>query len=168
MNGNQDGQKNIKILLKSVKEKMLRGSNKNSVEKEVAFARNVKNIVIAMDAQIKLMCVILCKENSMYREERYRDTVDYYIIKRKNKSTKKEEYLKGINLYGRDNEGILRVKEPKWIEQPIWKRKLPIDIATDFESAEKVLRGLKKYYNDSDYEYFIGKIVTDYIINEIK
>ena len=41
----------------------------------------------------------------MYREERYRDTVDYYIIKRKNKSTKKEEYLKGINLYGRDNEG---------------------------------------------------------------
>jgi hypothetical protein len=33
-----------------VKEKMLRGSNKNSVEKEVAFARNVKNIVIAMDA----------------------------------------------------------------------------------------------------------------------
>lgn len=104
----------------------------------------------------------------MYREERYRDTVDYYIIKRKNKSTKKEEYLKGINLYGRDNEGILRVKEQKWIEQPIWKRKLPIDIATDFESAEKVLRGLKKYYNDSDYEYFIGKIVTDYIINEIK
>ena len=125
----------------------------------------MKNI-IAMIGQIKMKNCFQMKRGEMMQKEKYR-AEDYYIIKRRHKETKKQEYLAGMTLYGRDKENILRVKNTTWVEQPILKRNFCVSVTSNFESAKARLEGIQKYCNDDNYEYSISKIMTEYIVSEL-
>ena len=106
------------------------------------------------------------KRGETMQREKYRGE-DYYIIKRRHKETKKQEYLAGMISYGRDKENVLRVKNTRWVEQPILKRNFCVSRASNFEFMEARLEGIKKYCKDDDYEYSIVKIMTEYFLSEL-
>lgn len=100
------------------------------------------------------------------KKEKYRGE-DNYIIKRRHKYTKEQEYLAGMISYGRDKENILRVKNTRWVEQSVIERNFCVSMAPNFEFAKAKLEGIKKYCEDDNYVYSISKIMTEYIISEI-
>ena len=86
-----------------------------------------------------------------------------YIIFRKNNNGK--EYYDGANLYGRDNDGVLRIKKTKW------SKEFHLSHARyDFDRMNDILDGMYKYGEiEKGYDYFIAKIqTTTAIINYIE
>lgn len=100
------------------------------------------------------------------QKEKYRGE-DYYIIKRRHKETNRQEYLAGMTSYGRDKENILRIKNTRWVEQPVIERNFCVSMTPNFEVTKARLEGVKKYCENDNYEYSISKIMTEYIISEI-
>ena len=87
----------------------------------------------------------------------------YIIIREKDN---RKEYFSSANIYGKDDNGVLRVINPKWS-----KRFLPISSAYNLNRMKEILNGMYKYGKiENQYTYVIAKIQTttaiiDYIIS---
>ena len=86
-----------------------------------------------------------------------------YIIIRENGDGK--EYFCGANIYGRDNDGVLKVSKPNWS-----KTLIPIGGMYYEGKMRDILNGMRKYGEIEDgYNYVIAEIqTTTAIINYIE
>lgn len=86
----------------------------------------------------------------------------YIIIRGKGDG---KEYFSGANLYGKDNDGVLRVSKTKWS-----KTFTPISATYNQDRMKDILDGMHKYGEIEDgYNYIIAEIQTttaivDYIV----
>lgn len=86
----------------------------------------------------------------------------YIIIRGKGDG---KEYFDGANLYGRDNDGVLRVAKTKWS-----KEFHSIHASHDLVRIKNILDGMHKYGEiEKEYNYVIAEIqtttaITNYIV----
>lgn len=84
-----------------------------------------------------------------------------YIIFRKNNN--KKEYYGGANLYGRDNDGVLRIAQTRWSKEFHSEH-----VTYDFDRMNDILDGMHKYEEiEKRYDYFIAKIQTTTTISKL-
>lgn len=91
-----------------------------------------------------------------------KDDFQYIIVRGKGDE---KEYYDGASLYGRDNDGILKVSRVKWS-----KTFTPIHASYDKIRMENILEGMRKYGEiEKGYNYVIAEIqTTTAIINYIE
>lgn len=79
----------------------------------------------------------------------------YTIVRGKGNDTRKE-YFDGANLYGRDNDGVLKVAKTKWS-----KEFHSIRASHDLVRIKNILDGMHKYGEiEKEYNYVIAEIQT--------
>ena len=95
-------------------------------------------------------------------EEIIRQTPSQYIIIRK--KGEETEYFSGANIYGRDNDGILRVSKTTWS-----KTINPMRAPYNQDKMKDILDGMRKYGEiEEEYNYIIAEIqTTTKIVNYI-
>ena len=87
-------------------------------------------------------------------EEIINRTKSQYIIVR-NKDNEKE-YFNGANIYGRDEDGVLRISKTKWS-----KTLKPMSAKYSLDRMEDILNSMKKYKEiEEGYNYVIAEIQT--------
>ena len=87
------------------------------------------------------------------REIIYKEPSEYIIIRDKGDG---KEYFNGANIYGRDNDGVLRVSKTKWS-----KEFHSFHAASDLDSMKDILNGMYRYgETEEEYNYVIAKIQT--------
>lgn len=106
-------------------------------------------------------------------EEIINRTKSQYIIIREKNGEK--EYFDGANIYGRDNDGVLRVSKTRWSKifnpmNEINKIFKPMSAIYDYNKMKDILNGMRKYKEIKDgYNYIIAEIqTTTAIVNYIK
>lgn len=87
---------------------------------------------------------------------------EYIIVRRKGDE---KEYFNGANIYGRDNDNVLRVSRTKWS-----KGFYSMYTTHDLDGTKDILNGMRKYGEmEEGYNYAIAKIqVTTAIISYIE
>ena len=95
-------------------------------------------------------------------EEIIRQTPSQYIIIRK--KGEETEYFSGANIYGRDNDGVLRVSKTTWS-----KTINPMRAPYNQDKIKDILDGMRKYGEiEEGYNYIIAEIqTTTKIVNYI-
>lgn len=91
-------------------------------------------------------------------EEIIKRTEPQYIIIRRKDDIK--EYFCGADLYGTDNDGVLRVSKTKWS-----KTFTPISATYRRHRMRDILNGMQKYGEIEDgYSYAIAEVQTTTVI----
>ena len=96
-------------------------------------------------------------------EETIKRTKSQYIMIRGN--DKDKEYFSGADLYGKDNDGILKVSKTRWS-----KIFIPMGATYNRNRMKDILDGMRKYGEiEKGYNYVIAEIqTTTAIINYIE